>query len=165
MPSATPGSPADVNVAILPTIDAVIDLKWLGGQISAALDEIDTAVARVSVLIVEDELMAQMHVRHSGIEGSTDVLTFPANRHDAAIDVDIAICLDEARRHCDLRGHPLERELLLYALHGVLHCAGFDDHEDADYKAIHAEEDRILEAIGVGATFRGVDPAGEGASP
>ena len=39
------------------------------------------------------------------------------------------------------------------ALHGVLHCTGFDDRDAAGAAAMHAEEDRILGAIGVGATF------------
>jgi ssRNA-specific RNase YbeY (16S rRNA maturation enzyme) len=50
----------------------------------------------------------------------------------------------------------IEREVLLYALHGILHCAGFDDRTPQDFEAMHAEEDRILLAIDVGATFGGL---------
>ena len=45
--------------------------------------------------------------------------------------------------------------MLLYAVHGLLHCAGFDDHETAAFDRMHAEEDRILRAIGVGPIFAG----------
>ena len=51
------------------------------------------------------------------------------------------------------REDSIEQELLLYALHGVLHCAGFDDRTNDDFEAMHVEEDRILTAIGVGPTF------------
>jgi probable rRNA maturation factor len=61
--------------------------------------------------------------------------------------------VDEARRQAAGRALPVERELLLYCVHGVLHCLGYDDHDDAEYVRMHAEEDRILEAIGVGRTF------------
>jgi len=42
---------------------------------------------------------------------------------------------------------------LLYVVHGVLHCLGHDDHDEAGYASMHALEDRVLYAIGVGATF------------
>ena len=71
----------------------------------------------------------------------------------APIVADIAVCVDEADRGAALRDHTIQREALLYALHGVLHCAGFDDRNEENSRAMHAEEDRILEAIGVGATF------------
>ncbi len=56
-------------------------------------------------------------------------------------------------RQARQRGHSVERELLLYAVHGLLHCAGFDDHGTAAFDRMHAEEDRILRAIGIGPIF------------
>jgi len=47
----------------------------------------------------------------------------------------------------------VRHELLLYALHGLLHCCGYDDSTDADREVMHTEEDRILEAIGVGRVY------------
>ena len=98
--------------------------------------------------------MVALHEQHCDIPGTTDVLTFDLRADLAApIDVDIVVCLDEAARQAASRGHDAIHELLLYVLHGVLHCAGYDDHDDDDYAAMHAEEDRILAAIGVGALF------------
>jgi ssRNA-specific RNase YbeY (16S rRNA maturation enzyme) len=53
----------------------------------------------------------------------------------------------------------LEKEALLYALHGLLHCLGHDDHDEAAYQAMHALEDALLDAIGVGPVF---DPDPDG---
>lgn len=97
--------------------------------------------------------MARLHDRYKGEARTTDVLTFPLSEPDEPIEADIVICLDEAARRAADFGHPIERELLLYALHGLLHCAGFDDHDDIGAAAMHSEEDRILQFIGVGATF------------
>ena len=58
-----------------------------------------------------------------------------------------------ARRRARAEGVPVERELLLYALHGMLHLAGFDDRTDRDFAAMHRTEDDILTRIGVGAVF------------
>jgi probable rRNA maturation factor len=78
------------------------------------------------------------------------------------LDVDLLVCADEAGRQAELRGFTVERELLLYIVHGVLHCLGFDDHNETDSARMHAEEDRLLAAAGVGATYAPAEPMGEG---
>ena len=100
--------------------------------------------------------MARLHEQFLGVGGTTDVITFreaEAGPDDQPLEVDLAIGIEVARREAEARGHSLEREILLYAVHGLLHAAGHDDQDDASFLAMHAEEDRILEAIGVGATF------------
>jgi len=117
----------------------------------------------VRVRVVGDALMSELHERHSGIVGTTDVLTFDLRESaDGALDVDIAVCLDEARRASADRVHDAVDELTLYALHGVLHCAGHDDHDDVSYRAMHEREDAILREAGLGARFFN-DNDGDGA--
>ena len=70
------------------------------------------------------------------------------------VETDILICLDEATRQASQRGYPFRKELLLYVIHGLLHCLGHDDHEEEDSALMHKVEDAILEAIGVGPVFR-----------
>lgn len=115
------------------------------------------AGGEVRVRIVDDAEMSAAHERYSKIAGTTDVLTFDLTEGGSArgepLDVDILVCVDEAARQGAMRGHPAERELLLYIVHGVLHCLGHDDHDDGAYARMHALEDEILEAIGVGRTF------------
>lgn len=156
----------DLNVAVMPGVQRTLDTEWLSERLAAALQEIHRPVERVSVLIVDDERMIALHHRHLGEVSTTDVLTFPASEASEAIDMDIAVCVDAAARQAEERGHPLAQELLLYAIHGVLHCAGFDDHDESEARAMHAEEDRILRAIGVGPTFAGEssDRAGDDGS-
>ena len=137
----------------MPGAEGAFDLAWLTRQFSDALKQIARPVARISVLIVDDDRITALNRRHLGADGTTDVLAFPATGPGEAIDADIAICADVARRQAKQRGHRPERELLLYALHGLLHCAGFDDGSEPGAAAMHAEEDRILRAIGVGPVF------------
>lgn len=133
----------------------VVDAVWVRDRLREAIGLIDRPVARITISIIDDTEMSRLHKRHSGIDAATDVLTFPMSESQAPIEADIAVCVDVARRTAGELDHRLEHELLLYALHGVLHCAGFDDHSEKDYLTIHAEEDRILEAIGVGPVFKG----------
>jgi probable rRNA maturation factor len=123
----------------------------------------------VRVRLVDDAAMAVAHERYSGIPGTTDVLTFDLSGGRTAgggdLDVDILACVDEARRQAGHHGHAPERELLLYILHGVLHCLGHDDHDAGGFERMHAEEDRVLEAIGVGPVFHAPpSPAGPSVS-
>ena len=63
---------------------------------------------------------------------------------------------DEARRQAELRGHGVAQELALYIVHGILHCTGYDDHEEAGAFgsiAMHRREDEILSAIGAGVVY------------
>lgn len=115
-------------------------------------------VGEVRVELVPDAEMAAAHLKYSNVPGTTDVLTFDLSdgltaRTGAPLDVDILVCVDEARRQATERGHALEHEILLYILHGILHCLGHDDHEDDAFARMHAEEDRILTAIGIGPVF------------
>ncbi len=116
------------------------------------------AVGEVRARVIDDTEMADAHQRWSGVAGTTDVLTFDLREDGRGpLDVDLLICADEARRQAEARGIAVERELLLYIVHGVLHCLGFDDHDEAESARMHAEEDRLLAAAGVGATYA---PAG-----
>ncbi len=130
--------------------DADIDYNWLRENASNALGFLHLDYSDVSVRVVEDEEMSLLHMKHSGVEGTTDVLTFDHGGDEHAVCADIAICIDVAKREANKRGHAVQNELLLYIVHGILHCCGFDDHEETAHELIHAEEDRVLSAIGVG---------------
>lgn len=133
---------------------------WLEERIGRALTVL-AVPGQLSVRVMEDPEMAEAHQRHTGVGGTTDVLTFdlaedfpnPSPGGPRRLEADLLVCVDEAQRQAAARGHEPERELLLYVIHGVLHCLGYDDHDEAAAARMHAEEDRILGAIGVGATF------------
>jgi len=104
--------------------------------------------------------MSVAHARYCSDPSTTDVLTFdlssPSDREAnaaAELDIDLLLCVDEARRQATSRGLELEHELLLYAVHGVLHCLGHDDHDEDEARRMHEREDEILQAIGVGKAF------------
>ena len=57
--------------------------------------------------------------------------------------------LGVARRQATQRGHDVRLELLLYALHGLLHLLGEDDRTDADFRRMHEKENELLRALGL----------------
>ncbi len=130
------------------------------------------ATGEVRVRVIDDAEMAAAHLRYAGVEGTTDVLTFDLsdaaerpekptisvmcqdfNRSLYVLDADILVCLDEAGRRARAGGYAVERELLLYVVHGVLHCLGWNDHDEAEACDMHRLEDEVLSGIGVGAVY------------
>jgi probable rRNA maturation factor len=127
------------------------------------------ATGELRVRLVGDEEMSALHERHSGVPGTTDVLTFDlsegAGAGERVLDADVVLCVDEARRRAAELGHTPARELLLYGVHAALHCLGHDDHDEAGAARMHAEEDRVLTAIGVGAVYAARAKAGAEGAP
>ncbi|MCE9589543.1 MAG: rRNA maturation RNase YbeY [Planctomycetes bacterium] len=112
----------------------------------------------VAVAIADDALMSGLHVQHTGVKGTTDVLTFdlrPAPSDPRAVlEADLVICIDEAARQAKVRGHSVEDELLLYIVHGMLHLVGHDDHAVKAAALMHRREDELLAKIGIGPIYR-----------
>lgn len=139
--------------ALLPERDAAWLRAMAGDAVAILVEDHPNADHDVRVRLVADDEMADAHQRYADVPGTTDVLTFDLSGDGRTLDVDIMVCVDEARRQGERLGHETRRELLLYIVHGVLHCLGHDDHHDDDYRRMHDAEDRVLERLGVGRTF------------
>jgi len=113
------------------------------------------ALRELSVALVNDRTMSRLHFQYLGVDGPTDVLTFPLerDRRGRVVGGEVVVCVPEARRQAKLRGTSVQDEVLLYALHGMLHLCGFDDRTDRGYRQMHRKEDQILARLGVGAVF------------
>jgi probable rRNA maturation factor len=132
-------------------------VPYLRKHLRSAHTILKPALAEMSLALVGDRAMADLHQRFMGIAGPTDVLTFPLDEDDAGrvVSGEVVVCVTEARRRCKQEGTAFREEVLLYALHGMLHLCGFDDQTDAAYRRMHRTEDDILAKIGVGAVFAG----------
>src|SRR5256885_6384280 len=105
----------------------------------------------VSIALVNDATMSSLHQRFMNIAGPTDVLTFPMD--ETRQSGEIVICVPEARRRAKEQHGSLRNELLLYAIHGMLHLCGMDDRTQKGFERMHRMEDEILTKLGVGAVF------------
>ena len=131
-------------------------LAYLEHWLPTAVQSIPAAPRSISIALVGDRRMAALHKKFSDVPGPTDVLTFELehNAHGHTTGGEIVLCVPFARREGKQRGNRAENELLLYALHGVLHLSGYDDRDPAAHQRMHAEEDRILREIGIGPVFQ-----------
>jgi probable rRNA maturation factor len=121
------------------------------------------ALREFSLALVGNARMAELHEKFMNVPGPTDVLTFELD-HDARGRVtagEVVVCVPYALREARRRGVPPRDELLLYALHGMLHLCGYNDLTDRDFAKMHKREDEILTELGIGPVF-GVMPTNVG---
>ena len=105
--------------------------------------------SELSISVVNVEEMSKLHVQWMDLAGPTDVLSFPMDEltpNSAAegpgMVGDIVLCPEFAAKN--EAQQPLEGELALLTVHGVLHCLGFDHAEPAEEKAMFALQEKIL---------------------
>ena len=92
-------------------------------------------LAEVSVIVISDRRMAELHRRFLKEPGPTDVVTF---QHG-----EVFVSTETARRQARAFRTSLEHELHLYIAHGLLHLRGYDDKTSAGA----AEMKRLQESV------------------
>jgi probable rRNA maturation factor len=138
-----------------PTGDPPCEASVLAALLTRVLEDHGRNACTLSVALVDDGAMSELHERFLGVSGPTDVLTFdlePESPH--TVDGEIVICVDVARREAAKRGHDPRDELLLYAVHGCLHLLGYDDQTAEDAAVMHAREDELLARWANGPVYR-----------
>ncbi len=80
--------------------------------------------------------MAQVHGSFLGDPTETDVITFPYG--------EILVCPAVAREQAPRYAVSVHDEILLYALHGLLHLAGYDDTTTALARVMDAAQRKLL---------------------
>jgi probable rRNA maturation factor len=91
---------------------------------------------QIDVALVDDAAIAGVHGQFLGDPTPTDVITFDHG--------EILVGVETAARQAAEHGEPLGRELLRYLVHGLLHLAGHDDHEESARRCMHGEQERIV---------------------
>jgi probable rRNA maturation factor len=130
-------------------------VAFLRKHLRSAHRILDPSLRELSLALVGDSRMSTLHREFMNIPGPTDVLTFPIDldRRGRAVSGEIVICVPEARRAAKSHGTSVRHELLLYAIHGMLHLAGFDDRTETGFRKMHRTEDDILTRLGIGRVF------------
>lgn len=114
------------------------------------LDALGFTESELSVVIVDDEEMADLNSEYREVDSPTDVLSFPMQEGDFG-DVcpemlgDVVISAETAELMSRQCGCPLPEVLDLLLSHGILHLAGYD-HERSEEEA-HAMKEKTLELL------------------
>lgn len=112
--------------------------------------------AELSMVLLDEGAMADLHMRWMDLPGPTDVMSFPMDeiepggRPDApepgpSMLGDIVLCPQFAAGQAAAAGHSLGHELALLTIHGVLHLLGYDHAEPDEEKEMFTLQGRLLE--------------------
>lgn len=113
--------------------------------------------AELSVLLIDERAMTDLHVRWMGEDGPTDVLAFPMDELDSRAGQygdedgdepqllgDVVLCPPVAARQAAQHGHSVEDELHLLATHGMLHLLGFNHDDEETEQEMFARQTELL---------------------
>ena len=108
----------------------------------------------VTILLTSDSRLHALNRDYLGMDAPTDVLSFPSDETDPENGKrylgDVIISVPRAARQAEAAGHPLEAEVQLLVVHGVLHLLGHD-HASAEEKALMWQaQGKILGSLGLG---------------
>lgn len=137
-----------------------LDLAELENACRFVLAKENFSEGELSLVIVGDEEITQLKRDYFDIDATTDVVSFDLSDEDCPdyrIDAEIAINAQLAARESQDRACSASAELILYAVHGILHQAGYDDHEPDDYRQMHTRENELLTELGLGQVFGELD--------
>jgi probable rRNA maturation factor len=120
-------------------------------------------LAELSVLLVDERTMTELHERWMGEPGPTDVLAFPmdelrpphlgGNRagdpepgDEPGLLGDVVLCPQVATEQAEKAGHSAQDELELLTVHGILHLLGYDHAEPEEHAVMFGTQDQLLKA-------------------
>ncbi|QKW34943.1 rRNA maturation RNase YbeY [Actinomadura sp. NAK00032] len=116
-------------------------------------------LAELSVLLVDEAAMTELHVKWMDEPGPTDVLSFPMDElrpghmsggadedgeTDPGLLGDVVLCPSVAERQAREAGHSTEAELELLCAHGILHLLGYDHAEPEEHKEMFGLQAELL---------------------
>jgi probable rRNA maturation factor len=96
-------------------------------------------LSEVSIVLISDRRMCDLHRRFLNKSDPTDVITFDHG--------EIFISVETARKHARRFSSSVLHEVQLYIIHGLLHLHGFDHRGEADARAMDELQKKILERI------------------
>lgn len=124
------------------------DLKTVCQRALEAGAEVSKASGEVSLLLCDDEIMADLNATWRGKEGPTDVLSFPAGPEAAPFLGDISIGFGVASRDAQVSDKSIDQHLSHLLIHGLLHLKGFDHIDDTMAAEMEALEVTALASLG-----------------
>lgn len=106
----------------------------------------------LTLYITDDAHIQRLNRDFLGIDSPTDVLSFPAGERDPQGGQlylgDLVLSLPRALAQSQKAGHPLEAEVHLLIVHGVLHLLGYDHAEAEEKERMWTAQRAILDQLG-----------------
>ena len=161
-----------VSVQIFEEFAGSVSPNWIDAIVVSVLSvEPEWSSERVSVVIADDESVADLNREHRGLDETTDVLSF-SNRHSGryygkddereAVTGDMEFVLPpgqdtnlgevivsypQVSRQARQAGHTVQKELAFMLAHGILHLLGYDHEREDEAAEMFSLQDRAIAAL------------------
>jgi len=138
-----------------------IDEGPLESRIARVLELLGETDCELSLLLTDDEEIQQLNRDYRDLDKATDVLSFPqdedaVNETGAALLGDVVISTETAARQAEDHHLSFNEELILLAIHGILHLLGYDhERSPEDAKIMQDKTQAVFETL-----FPGRRPSG-----
>jgi probable rRNA maturation factor len=132
------------TVDLLNKQDLRADLEDLADLALRTLKAEGVADGELSITLVTEEEIAELHGRYMDEPEATDVLSFPqdegpAGKGQPTVLGDVVICPAVASR----QNADLDAELRLLLVHGILHLLGYDHEEEEERREMWDRQEAL----------------------
>ena len=146
----------EIEIFVEEEFRGLVDDGWLRKIAQTVLKAEGVASPyEVSLVFTDSETVQRLNREFRGVDETTDVLAFymlAQKEADSSFVLppdgitrlgEVIISYPQAVEQAKEQGHPLERELTLLVIHGILHLLGYD-HEEPDEESKMKEREREL---------------------
>ena len=115
---------------------AAVDAAWPMVLEAQRRESVLGALEEIGIVVVSDRRIAALHDEFMSDPAPTDVITF--------LHGEIVLSAETARREARRRGLRVPEEIARYAVHGLLHLAGWSDSGAGAAADMRAMQEKIL---------------------
>ena len=149
MTSGSESTSLDLSFSLVTEAEAPVDVD--GGDLEALAtfvlaNEDAAGLWEVTVALVADDRLQQIHRDFMGIDTPTDIMTFPADESAGeARGGELAISVDHAMTQGLTWDHSPEEEITFLVAHGLLHLAGWRDDTEEQRQRMLARQHELID--------------------
>ncbi len=127
-----------------------VDRAFMRRLARAVLESEGKQDYEISLAFVDNPTIHRLNQRYLQHDEPTDVLSFPLSEPDARrLAGELVIGVEVAQAQAQERGHDVQAELALYAIHGLLHLCGYDDKTATAAAEMRRRERHYLGELGL----------------
>ncbi len=143
-----------IEIQSNPVLDERPDEALLARAARVALENQSASQnVSLSILMTNDAQIQSLNREYRGFNVPTDVLSFDVHEYDPETDTlylgEIIISVPYAAKQAQKNGHPLEAEVQLLVVHGVLHILGHDHAKAEEKSKMWDSQNEILAHLGL----------------
>lgn len=148
-----------VGVQVLPAHAGNVKRTHLHKAARAAFDSTGgQGASKLTVIVTDDARVRELNRVYRRVDAPTDVLAFAeaggtdgfvAPQGESRYLGDVVISYARAMEQAAIYGHPVDEELSLLVVHGVLHLMGLDHEQAGDKRKMWGLQNAALVQLGI----------------